>query len=222
MILLALIELVVLIIAIERGVAASQSTQDHGLAAPFASPSTHGDVSTSKERLTSLIHTGIALAAFSLFALFAITAYYSLGGLLMWLSGQLDVVDADHTAHKQMKLAPTTGVISSSGFLMKILNIAVGALGLVAVSVAAAAFSGAVMMADTLTWTSVAEKESLTMAAGSAGALSAVSLVLKLCEALLGHVWAINLSNKRDHATRLRDTAIVAHLKHDGISYTHA
>jgi hypothetical protein len=211
MLLFALIELIVLIFALERGNAAVYNIEHNGTAIAYVTMPLGETVLDTKQRLVTQLHMGIAGAGFSLFALLAITAYYTVGGLLLWITRRMEVVNADHTAHRQMSLAPTQGKNSTCYFLLKVLNIAVGALGLVAITLAAAFFGGAVWSVDYLTWAAQADRDAASDAANTASVLSIISLVLKLLEALLGHWWAITLSNKRDHATHIREKDLLHH-----------
>lgn len=199
----AIVEVVVSIWALVRGGHASQLVSDH---APSGLSCITTDV---KMRVGTLIGSGIACASFALISLLAVSAYYSLGGLLMWMGKRMDAMKIGNLSSLDMTLSPTKGDESMLRIALKVLNVAVGALGIVTAALAACFFSSAAWDIDYLYWTANDYQAGARLALHDAAGLSITALIMKLLEALLGHLWAIALSNGRDKMTCMRDQALV-------------
>lgn len=159
----------------------------------------------TKQRLHDLLVGSVGLLAYSLVALVAVSAYYTVGGMLKWLGHRADSVKANVGSPMAMAMAPSRGDDGTVRILAKMLNIAVGAVGIVTVSWAAGLLQGAWYLPDYIQWEHADDKDDTQNLIVMAFWWTIVALVMKLLEALLGHLWAINLSNHRDKMTHLRD-----------------
>lgn len=137
-----------------------------------------------RDRMRTIIGWSIGLVVVALVALLAVTAYYTLGKMLQHRS----LVPAHHMAR---------GWSGGCSVALKLLNITIGALGIVTVSAAIATLSLAAWYSDHVAWKNAAERKSAYDELSAASALSLIALVLKLAEALLGHYWAIDLTKHR-------------------------
>lgn len=137
-----------------------------------------------RERLLVMTGWGIALVSIALVSLLAVSAYYTLGKMLQ----HRHLVPAHHMAR---------GWSGGCGVALKLLNITIGALGIVTISAAVALTACAGWYSDHVPWKNAAERKSASDELMAATALSLVALVLKLAEALLGHYWAIDLTKHR-------------------------
>ena len=167
-----------------------------------------------KVRYEMAIGWAIGLTCFSLGALLAVSAYYTVGRVLMWTGSRSDMVQHAHTMqttkqmHMEVPLATTEGNDGRCRILGKMINIAIGALGLVTITAASVFFGAAAWLADCMVFTTTAEKtiakDNLNMASSAA----VLALVFKLLQALLGHLWAVLLSNHRDKFQTMRDHSL--------------
>lgn len=135
--------------------------------------------------LRTLVHFAMAATGGSLFSLLAVTAYYTLGGLLFRLN-----TSGEH--------AYSGGSGSSYRLVFKVANIAIGAVGIAANGAAIALFGACIVFEDMVRHGQ--SPGSTTRPERVAMLYSIFALVLKLSEALLGHIWAIHLSSARDSA----------------------
>ena len=204
MLVFALIELIALSVMLSEGGSAMKNIEDHATSAPVA-----GDAADPEERLRRLVGNSIGCGVFALIALLAITTYYTTSGLLLWLGRRVDVVRADPSAHRQMRLAPTSGVRGMFRIALKLINITVGVLGIVAITISASLFGVAAWQVDEVTWGDVMHSKETVDSLHTAMSMAVLALVMKILEAFLGHVWAINLSDARDYASTVRDSELI-------------
>lgn len=203
--LFALVDLLSLILAIVYG-ALALNERNHA-----TNPATCPSGVDTKAQFLMAVGWAVGLTSFALVSLLAVSAYYTLGRLLMWTGTQSDMVRHAQTmatkknAHMEVALAPTRGDDGGCRILLKMINIAVGALGIVAITAAVILFGGGAFITDYLTWSSSSTQTKVSDYLDMAMGWASLGLVLKLLEALLGHLWAINLSNHRDRLQTMRD-----------------
>lgn len=207
MLVLTYLELVVLVAMLSVGSSALKFIDDYASSVPVVAGAIDHE-----DRLRRLINGAIGCGAFALFALLVATAYHSTSALLLWLGRRTDGVHVKEMSHRELTLAPTTGVKGCCRVTMKILNITVGLLGIVAITLSASLFGMAQWEVDVVTWENFGHAKEIAYLLGVCMGLAILALLLKLTEALLGHVWAVLLSNTRDYATTMHDREITAPL----------
>lgn len=204
MIAFAVVELVALCVMLSTGGSAMKKIEDHATSLPVAA-----DEVDPEDRLRRLVGSSIGCGVFALVALFAVTAYYTTSGLLLWLGRRVDVVRADPSAHKQMRLAPTSGVRGVCRLALNLINITIGVLGIVSITISASLFGMAAWQVDEVTWGDPVHGKETADLLHTAMSMAVLALVMKILEAFLGHVWAIMLSDTRDYASAVRDVELV-------------
>jgi len=205
MLVFALVELIALIAMLSAGGSVLTCINDHASSMPVGA----GTID-HEDRLRRLINGSIGCGAFALLALLAVTTYYSTSALLLWLGRRADVVRADGTSHREMKLAPTAGAEGCCRITLKLLNITVGLLGIIAITISSSLFGAARWQAEEVPWADAAHAKEAVDLIGAAMGLAILALLMKVAEAFLGHLWAVNLSNTRDYVATMRDGDLLA------------
>ena len=200
MLVFALVELVALIAMLSAGGAVMAYIDDHASSVPVAAGAIDHEY-----RLRRLVGVSIGCGAFALFALLAVSAYYSTSALLLWLGRRADVVRADATSHREMKLAPTAGAEGCCRITMKLINITIGLVGIITITISASLFGVAQWQAEEVPWADADHAQNAVNLTSAAAGLAILALTMKVAEAFLGHLWAVNLSNTRDYVTTMRD-----------------
>lgn len=208
MIILAIIEFLTLIAMLSVGGSALAYVGDHASSAPVAS-----DAIDQEDRLRRLLNISITCGAFALFSLISVTTYYTTGALLLWLGSRADKVRKDDSSHQKMLLAPTSGAEGYCRITLKLLNITVGLLGIITITVSVTLFGVAQWQADMVIWADVGNAKEIGDLLGATTGLAIMALLMKVAEAFLGHVWAIMLSNTRDYVATRRDQDVKSPFK---------
>lgn len=134
-----------------------------------------------RDVVRTMLGWSIGMAVWSLVSVVVVSLYYTLGKALNYYRDHVTSMKPDSLVRK----------------LIKMLIIAVGALGIVGVVAAMGILSGTSVAMYTMTCSSDAKKKEILELFGASVLYGLVVLIFKLLEALLGHAWAIGLSNKQ-------------------------
>ena len=169
----------------------------HKYADRVATHVTHADFATSgdtsravnpvvfevypNERLVTITVWNIVLFVLSMLSLIGVTLYYTLGKEL-----------------QKRHLIPKSFFVGGGYRIwLKMINIAVGAIGIVVNGAAVSLCAVSVWYSNQVKWKNAAEAKLVQDQLVAATVVGLVAIVLKLAEALLGHYWAIDLSRGR-------------------------
>jgi len=133
-----------------------------------------------RDVVRTMLGWGMGMAVLSLISVVVVSLYYTLGKALNYYTDHVKSMKPDSLVRK----------------LIKMIIIAVGALGIVGVAAAMGILSGTSVAVYTMNCSSEAKKKEVLELFGASVLYGLVVLILKLLEALLGHAWAIGLSNK--------------------------
>lgn len=125
---------------------------------------------------------GLALNCLSLLSLLGITAYYTVGRKVQH--------------YHQLRHFPLIG----NAFLLKVFVIVLGAVGIVVAAASSTLLFCAGSYNNLVPYTTPTAREDAHAALTTAAAFQLTCLVLKLIEAVLGHVWALTLHNYHTQA----------------------
>ena len=134
-------------------------------------------VTYSLVSLQTQITWGLVMSVISLLSLFGVTAYYTLG----------------HKVQHYHKLTHST--VYGFAFVFKVVVIVVGAVGVVASTTGASVLFSAIAYNKLVPYSTLKAREDSSASLTSAAALQLTCLLLKLLEAVLGHVFALMLTN---------------------------
>lgn len=176
MIVLAAVEFIAGVVSIVEGVSGLGISGEHGTAGSSTLPGFTNQFDPLQD-LRTKIGWGVALNCISLLSLMGITAYYTVGR---------KVQHYNHLRH-----FPLLG----SAFALKVAVIVLGAVGIVAATAGSTVLFCAGSYNNLVPYKTPKAREDVHAALSMAAAFQLVCLVLKLLEAVLGHVWALTLHN---------------------------
>ena len=209
MMLLALVESVVLVLVfVQIHNVLSISEESTSKCLSCKTNNAENETDDTKSRLLSMFHLTYVSNAFSMFALLAVGLYYGIGKKLVTMTNSMDRQAFGRNSHRsaqKISLATTKSHDSIGSILCKLVVVTIGAIGIVAATVTPLVLRGAGMYIDHVVWVSQEKRTEALYALNVAMVASLVVLICKLTEALIGHAWAVLLSNKRDDCIRMQE-----------------
>jgi hypothetical protein len=143
-----------------------------------------------KDALLNAVDWSLAAAYIAVISLITVSLYYSVGKRLEWFNSQN---------------AEDTHVDSILNEIVKLIVIVIGAVGIVFAVVSACVMAASSNALQTLVFTSTDSKKPTIQSFYTSSDYAIGVVILKLLEAVLGHAWAIGLSNAhRDSINKYR------------------
>lgn len=176
MVAFAAVEFIAGVVSIVEAASGLGISGEHGTAGSSTLPGFTNQFDPLQD-LRTKIGWGVALNSVSLLSLMGITAYYTVGRKVQ------------HYHH--LRHFPLLG----SAFVLKVAVIVLGAVGVVAATAGSTVLFCAGSYNNLVPYKTAKAREDVHGALSMAAAFQLVCLVLKLLEAVLGHVWALTLHN---------------------------
>lgn len=176
MIAFAVVEFIAGVVSIIEAASGLGISGDHGTSGSSTLPGFTNQFDPLQD-LRTKIGWGVALNCISLISLLGITAYYAVGRKVQH--------------YRYLQHFPVLG----SAFALKVVVIVLGAVGVVSATAGSTVLFCAGSYNNLVPYKTPKAREDVHGALSMAAAFQLVCLVLKLLEAVLGHVWALTLHN---------------------------